>query len=124
MNITTHILDAIKVQFLEPIFEDDFVERGMKAWLTAVEWSERAECYELFFDFSEFEEENNKYFKATFYPTPRTQELQQTTGRKRFTAKEAGMYNPKYSVFFSIESGGRDDLAFERDIANYLRTVD
>ena len=29
--ITASFIDAIKVQFIKPIFEDDFVEKGMKA---------------------------------------------------------------------------------------------
>lgn len=29
--ITASFVDAIKVQFIKPIFEDDFVEKGMKA---------------------------------------------------------------------------------------------
>lgn len=66
--ITASFIDAIKVQFIKPIFEDDFVEKGMKAWLTDVEWAEREKCYKLYFDFTEFEAENDKYFKATLYP--------------------------------------------------------
>jgi hypothetical protein len=29
--ITAKLVDAIQVQFLKPIFEGDFVEKGMKA---------------------------------------------------------------------------------------------
>ena len=29
--IAASFIDAIKVQFIKPIFEDDFVEKGMKA---------------------------------------------------------------------------------------------
>jgi len=68
MTIIVDMIDAIKVQFIKPIFEDDFVEKGMKAWLVDVEWAEREKCYKLYFDFTEFEAENDKYFKATFYP--------------------------------------------------------
>ena len=31
MTISVDMIDAIKVQFIKPIFEDDFVEKGMKA---------------------------------------------------------------------------------------------
>ena len=55
------MVDAIKVQFLKPIFEDDFVEKGMNAWLTDIEWDSKENCYNLYFDFSDFEVENDKY---------------------------------------------------------------
>lgn len=87
--------EAVKVRFLSQIYEDDFPERGMKAWFTGVTKHEKFECYELFFDFTEFEEENLKYFTETFYPN------MHTDGTKDFyTAIEAGYYKPKYSVFF------------------------
>lgn len=31
MTIIVNMIDAIKVQFIKPIFEHDFVEKGMKA---------------------------------------------------------------------------------------------
>ena len=84
-------LDAVKVQFKKGIFEDDFPERGMKAWLTTIEKSRHEDCYKLHFDFTEFEAENDKYFSAGYYDR---------NGVACKTAKEIGVYNPKYSVYF------------------------
>lgn len=102
--ISVKFINAIKVQFLKPIFEDDFVEKGMKAWLTDIEWENECSCYRLYFDFSEFESENDKYLKMNYYPNIYTIELEKETGRTKFTAKEANMYSPKYSVLFSLKS--------------------
>lgn len=74
-KISLDMIDAIPVQFLKPLFEDDFVERGMKAWLTKIEWDEGADCYNLFFDFKDFEEENDKYFTECYRPNRHTESL-------------------------------------------------
>ena len=125
MTIIVDMIDAIKVQFIKPIFEDDFVEKGMKAWLVDVEWAEREKCYKLYFDFTEFEVENNKYFKATFYPNCHTKAIEEATGRTLFTAKESGWYTPKYYAYLSVGDGEkRDDVAFAREITEYLREVE
>lgn len=118
--ISPDMVDAIKVQFLKPIFEDDFVEKGMTAWLTAIEWDENHECYQLFFDFSDFEGINDKYFKETYWPNSKT-----GTDKQFYTAKEAGCYNPKYSVYFSTRSTStsRNDELFLVEILNHLREV-
>ena len=100
--IKANMIDAVKVKFVQQIFEDDFPEKGMIAWLTDVEWE--MDCYKLFFDFSEFDIYNDKYFKQVYRPNKYTSHLE-STGRKMFTAKESGNYNPKYSVYFSISSG-------------------
>lgn len=121
MMITADILDAVKVQFLEPIFEDDFVERGMKAWLTGVEWEQRTGCYKLFFDFSEFEAENEKYFRETYFANIHTANL---PPKSYYTAKEIGNYNPKYCTHFSADNTEvRNDSAFADSITKYLRIV-
>ena len=125
MTIIVDMIDAIKVQFIKPIFEDDFVEKGMKAWLVDIEWAAEVQCYNLFFDFTEFEAENDKYFKATFYPNCHTKALEEATGRTLFTAKESGWYTPKYFAYLSVGEGKqRDDVAFARDITEYLREVE
>ena len=85
-QISVDFVSAIKVQFKKPIFEDDFVERGMTAWLVDVEWDTENECYKLWFDFEEFEEINKKYFKAVYHPNKYTEQLEHDTGRKLFTA--------------------------------------
>jgi len=118
--ITVDMLDAIKVQFLKPIFEDDFVERGMTAWLTKVEWQEQKCCYKLFFDFSEFEEINDKYFTESYFHNKRciVQE------KHLYTAKEAGHYSPKYSVYFSCgDHEIHNDIAFADEIKQYLKEL-
>ena len=125
MTIIVDMIDAIKVQFIKPICEDDFVEKGMKAWLVDVEWAKREKCYKLYFDFTEFEVENDKYFKATFYPNCHTKAIEEATGRTLFTAKESGWYTPKYYAYLSVGDGEkRDDVAFAREITEYLREVE
>ena len=114
-------ISAVKVQFKKPIFEEDFVEKGMTAWLTDIKWDEGYECYNLFFDFTEFEEINDKYFKQTYYPNVHTKSI--STTRQLFTAKEAGLYEPKYSAYFSISSDKRDDVLFEKEIVEYLKEL-
>lgn len=123
LRFSPDMVDAIKVKFLKPIFEDDFPEKGMTAWLTDVEWDEKMSCYKLYFDFTEFEAENDKYFKECYYPNIHTAGLPQ---KKNYTAKEAGMYSPKYSVYFSVESSldKRSDIGFSEEISDYLRVIE
>ena len=125
--ITVDMLEAKKVVFLKPIFEDDFVERGMKAWLTAVEWDPKTTCYQLYFDFTDFEAENEKYFRRTYYPNRHTSMID--TQRQMFTAIEAGQYERKYSVYFSNMRDGvcldvEDAEAFAESIKEYLKEVE
>lgn len=122
-GITADMVEAKKVVFMKPIFEDSFVERGMKAWLTGVEWNDSNECYQLFFDFSEFEKENAKYFRETYYPNRFTSEIEAKTGRKFFTAIEAGYYNVKTWDYLSV-GDERDDAKFVEMISEYIKAVD
>lgn len=103
------MIEAKKVIFLKPIFEDDFPEKGMKAWLTDIVLMDRDECYKLYFDFTEFEEENEKYFKADYYDE---------NGVACLTAKERGMYNPKYSVYFGDVHKSEDEN--DKELKEYL----
>ena len=119
--IKVDMVSAVKVQFKKPIFGDDFVEKGMTAWLTDIKWDEGHECYNLFFDFTEFEEINDKYFKREYYQNVHTRSI--STTRQLFTAKEAGLYEPKYSVYFSISSDVRDDEMFKEEIVEYLKEL-
>ena len=51
-------------------------------------------CYLIYgiqTEWHEFEAENDKYFTANYYDS---------NGVARLTAKELGLYNPKYSVYF------------------------
>lgn len=120
-TITVDMLDAIKVQFLKPIFEDDFVERGMKAWLTKIEWNERVESYELYFDFKDFEAENEKYFTEVYFSNIHTPKI---PGRELFTALEAGMYTAKLKCYLSVnDTNTRDYAAFAVKIKQYLKVI-
>ena len=124
-KIPVSMVSAIKVQFKKIIFEDDFVEKGMTAWLTDVEWDARSECYQLWFDFTEFEDINLKYFKQVYHPNKYTKDIEARTGRMLFTAIEAGQYNPKYSTGFSVgDMTTRDDFAFQEKIQEFLKVVE
>lgn len=118
--INANIVTAIKVQFIKPIFEDDFVERGMTAWLTGVEWDDKHGCYELFFDFNEFEAINAKYFREVYFPNINTRRI---PSKAKYTAIEAGQYTPKYKVYFSVidEHEVRNDEQFALEITKYLK---
>lgn len=116
-------IEAVKVQFKKPIFEDDFPERGMKAWLTGIEVSkEYNEHYTLYFDFSAFEEENLKYFRQVYYPNIHTHKIAAETGRSLFTAIEAGCYNPKYSVYFGDTSWSAEKV--EEELQKHLVLIE
>lgn len=104
------MVEAKKVIFLKTIFEDDFPEKGMKAWLTDIVKDVNSECYKLYFDFTDFEEENEKYFKADYYDG---------NSKPCLTAKEVGLYNPKYSVYFGDISMGLGEL--EEELEKHLR---
>lgn len=120
--ITANIVKPIKVKFIKPIFEDDFVEEGMIAYLTKVEWDTHYDdCYKLHFDFSEFEEENESLFSQNYWPNIHAKAIEKETGRTLFTAKEVRCYDPKYSVYFSCgDMITRDDKTFEEAILEYL----
>jgi len=115
--LDTDRIDAIQVQFKKGIFEDDFPDKGMKAWLTDVQFDEAHCCYELFFDFSEFENHNFKYFKEVYYPNQHT-----GTDKQKYTAIQAGYYNPKYGVFFGDL---KNTTEFNEGLINeYLKVIE
>lgn len=123
MSITVDMVEAIQVQFLKPIFEEDFPEKGMKAWLTGVEWDSKSDCYKLYFDFKDFEEHNDKYFREVYHMNLHTQKL--GLNKQKYTAKEAGYYTQKYSVYFSCgDHESHNDKAFKEEIIKYLRIVE
>jgi hypothetical protein len=105
-----NMIEAKKVVFLNPIFEDDFPDKGMKAWFTDIVKEEY--CFKLYFDFTEFENENEKYFKANYYDK---------NNKPCLTAKQAGMYNPKYSVYFGDEN--MDEKELDTELKKYLKEV-
>lgn len=117
--ITVYLLDAVKVQFLKPLDEYDFVESGMKAWLTHIQWNEKNECYELFFNFTEFEKENSVYFLESYFANEKT-----GFSKSFYTAIEAGVYTPKHSNLFWLPGNTRDDEHFEKEILQYLKVVE
>lgn len=111
--------DAIKVEFLQPIYDEDFPARGMKAWLVKWEWHDDYECYRLHFDFSQFESENDQYFQEVYYPNKRTAALPYE--KEHYTAKEAGYYEPLYWTYYSTPAG--DGMIASRNDAEMLRTL-
>lgn len=122
--IKVDMLDAIKVQFLKSLCDEDFTQRGMKAWLVKIEYNGDYEAYELFFDMSEFEAENDKYFINCYYPNIHTRDI--PGDRSLFTAKEAGWYYPKFSSFLGMDNipEGNRAAYFEEEIKNYLKVVE
>lgn len=114
---------ATKVRFLKPIVDEDFVEKGMRAWLTDIEWSSTDECYKLWFDFTDFEVDNHKYFKEVYHPNSRTAMATSSRPSPMFTAIESGYYHPKYSVLYSVEGDVRNDELFAQEIAGYLKEL-
>lgn len=83
---------AIRIVFKKSLDPDDFVERGMSAWLTDIQRNDSMGCFELFFDFSDFETDNAKYFKRSY--------RNRATNAFDSTAIEAGFYTSKHSVYF------------------------
>lgn len=114
--ITVDMIDAIKVQFLKPIFEDDFPERGMTAWLTKIDRDD--DCWKLYFDFTEFEAINDKYFIETYHNSSKQYRENGGEIKGKYTAKEAGQYTPKYSVMLDVGCEPFDDK-----IKKYLRVA-
>ena len=121
MTITTNITAPIKVEFKKYIFEDDFPDTGMRAYLTHAFFSEKDECYKLFFDFTEFFEYNKPLFEEAYYPNKDTRKL--GVDKDMYTAIEAGWYSHQYSVFFSISTNNEDDAVFEKEIMNFLKEI-
>ena len=108
-------LDAIKVQFKRSIFEDDFPDKGMVAWLVDIELDAKHECYQLFFDFAEFESHNEKYFKKVYWGEGGDR-------HKLRTAHEAGQYTAKYSVYFGDSNWSQNQL--EEGLQKCLMVLD
>ena len=112
------ITEAIEIQFIKPIFEEDFVEAGMQAWLVKIEREPDGSVYTLYFNFSDFEVVNDKYFIECFYKTD------QETGKKSLvTAMEAGYYEPRYSVYFCTSDGAANPDTFSEDLSQYIKRV-
>ncbi len=120
MQFSLGMVDAVKVQFLKQICGDDFPEKGMKAWLVDIKKDIDSECYKLYFDFTEFEAENEKYFKEVYYPNKYTKE--HGVNKEFYTAKEAGMYKPKYSVYFGDINYTEHEL--DEELSKYLKIVE
>lgn len=114
------MIDAVRVKFRKPIFSDDFPEKGMKAWLTDIKLDKKSDCYILYFDFSDFEKENDKYLKEIYYENKLTRE--KGLYKDMYTAKEAGYYNSKYSVYFG--DGFKSVKENELELEEYLINLD
>lgn len=113
-KLTFHVglTKAIKVRFRREIFEDDFPEAGMKAWLTKIEYYKSVGCYKLHFDFTEFEDRNEKYLTADYYDENHI---------PRLTAREVGLYSNKYSAYFGDDY---DPETLNEELAKYLEVID
>lgn len=105
----------LKVRFKKEIFADDFVEKGMVAWLTIIQQAEDygPNCYKLYFDFTEFEDYNLKFFTDSYFPNIHTQQLKY---KPLYTAIEAGCYTPKHSVYY--------DESDQDPLENYLELME
>jgi hypothetical protein len=90
--------EAVKVIFKKPIFDEDFPDKGMTAWLVDIEECKEEDCYKLYFNFEDFEEENKKYFKEVFFSNRHTKDA--GLDKHLYTALESGNYSPLYSVYF------------------------
>lgn len=107
--------EAIMVQFIKPIFEEDFVEAGMRAWLVSIE--KEHETYKLHFNFRAFEAENDKYFIESFYS------FADPNKRNLVDAKTAGQYTPRYSVYFCTDDGGTNPEIFSENLSQYIKRI-
>jgi len=104
-------LEPVEVTFKKPIFEDDFPEAGMKAFFMGAEVDKGHNCWKLYFDFAPFEEHNARFFKHAYYDSNSVPCL---------TAIEAGMYEPKYSVYVG-ELG--DEKSFHDMVSEFIAAV-
>ena len=104
---------AKEVVFLKSFCEDvDFVERGMKAWLTKIERNEKytddtGETFDLYFDFTEFEDRNDKYLTKVFYANS------DSGTRALVTAKESGNYSNKISCMLFVPARHNFDMTLQ-----------
>jgi hypothetical protein len=117
---------AVKIQFLKSIFEDDFVERGMTAWFVAYEYDNQGDSWKLFFNFEEFEEENNKYFRRVYRESNRILEKVAKGLVKKnssYTALEADNYQPEYSVFYSAPGDSKDEEVFLNSLSECFQII-
>lgn len=81
------------VVFRKPIFEDDFVEAGMRAYLTGVEVE--GEEIKLFFYFGDDFDHNKRMFRQSYYG----REALGLDPKKLYTALETNDYQEYYSVY-------------------------
>lgn len=118
--ITPNMVDAVKVQFISDEWgEFSFVDIGMKAWLTKVELDENdggCKTYKLYFDFTEFYDENLKYFTEDYYPNIHTANLSERPSGL-YTAIEAGWYNHKEVIYVSVFND------FNEEISKHIKPV-
>ena len=82
----------------------------MKARLTKIERTDK-NCWKLYFDFTEFGEENDKYMTADYFDKNRNPIL---------TAKQVGSYNNKYDVYFGDLIS---EETFGQQISEYLKEL-
>jgi hypothetical protein len=87
----------IEITFKEPIFEDDFVESGMRAFLVGIDSKESVNS--LYFYFGHHEEYNEMFFRANYTLDFLPEYDVSNKKSKNPTAIECGMYERHYSVY-------------------------
>jgi len=112
----------IKVKFKQTIFEDEFVESGMIAYLTKVEIDENAsdveeeKVYCLWFNQEPFASYNEILLTDCYYPNIHTVDLPK---KQYYTAKEAGMFKMRWTSYLSVFEG----QSFESVASEYLELI-
>lgn len=112
----------IKVKFKQTIFEDEFVESGMIAYLTKVEIDKNAsdveeeKVYCLWFNQEPFANYNEILLTECYYPNIHTKGL---LDKQYYTAKEAGMFKIRWTSYLSVFEG----QPFESVASEYLELI-
>lgn len=109
----------IKIKFKQTIFEDEFVESGMIAYLTKVEIDEsdsEETVYCLWFNQEPFAKYNQTLLTECYYPNIHTKGL---PDKQYYTAKEAGMFKMRWTSYLSVFEG----KSFESVAEEYLELI-
>ena len=121
-----HIMTDINFQprsitFKKPIFEDSFIEPGMRAKITKVEYSERDEAYIIYFDLSDYFEHNKVLLTESYFPNKYTEKL---LAKPMYTALEANAYTSTTSEYLFVGNGTRDDVLFNQVLQEFCEDFD
>lgn len=126
------IFDALPqtVEFkTDPMNEDVFVEKGMRAIIMAWEWDNKYECYVIDFNMKPFEEYNKLFLSECYYPNNITRKgvsEGKLEDKELYTADEAGMMESYFKLFHCVcvndTDIGRDDEKLKEYLFNELLT--